>query len=230
MPTAGDPTAQTLLGHLTDRAGAHDIADLNVDERGLGTEVEAALSAQYASRPAADGTAGQVLAINSLDPLVTEWVTGGEGGGGVTLEQVQDDLGNTSLIAGTSLTKVYDDGAGTITLNVDAGDFEAAGAVASHTSDTEDAHDASAISVADTGALLVSTNVEDALAEIIDLIVDVETDASNISTLLSTSGKGVVQHGATAGTARPTGFAFVEWVGSVEPTNAIDGDTWIDTA
>lgn len=44
-------------------------------------------------------------------------------GGGITLEQVQDDLGNTSLIAGTSLTKVYDDTAGTITLNVDATDF-----------------------------------------------------------------------------------------------------------
>jgi hypothetical protein len=30
-----------------------------------------------------DGTAGQVLAIDSLDPLVTEWVTGGGGGGAV---------------------------------------------------------------------------------------------------------------------------------------------------
>lgn len=49
-------------------------------------------------------------------------------------------------------------------------------------------------------------------------------------TTLSTAGKGVVEHGATAGTARPSGFASIEWIGSVEPTNAVDGDTWIDTA
>lgn len=41
--------------------------------------------------------------------------------------------------------------------------------------------------------------------------------------------KGFVEHGAVAGTARPAGFASIEWIGSVEPTNAIDGDTWIDT-
>lgn len=42
--------------------------------------------------------------------------------------------------------------------------------------------------------------------------------------------KAVVNHGATAGTARPSGYGSVEWIGSVEPTNAIDGDTWIDTS
>lgn len=42
--------------------------------------------------------------------------------------------------------------------------------------------------------------------------------------------KGYVNHGATAGTARPLGYTSVEWVGSVEPTNAINGDTWINTA
>jgi hypothetical protein len=124
MPSQSDPTAQTLLAHLNDRAGAHAAADLHVDERGLGDALDTALASQFAPRPAVDGSAADVLAIASLDPLVTEWVTGG--GGGVTLEQVQDDLGNTSLVAGTSLTKVYDDGAGTITLNVDAADFAAA--------------------------------------------------------------------------------------------------------
>lgn len=39
-----------------------------------------------------------------------------------------------------------------------------------------------------------------------------------------------VVHGATAGTARPTGATYVEWVGSVEPTNAINDDTWVNTA
>lgn len=34
----------------------------------------------------------------------------------------------------------------------------------------------------------------------------------------------------TAGTARPTGSTYVEWVGPVSPTNAVDGDTWVNTA
>ncbi len=44
------------------------------------------------------------------------------------------------------------------------------------------------------------------------------------------SGKGYVNHGATAGTSRPSGWASIEWLGSVEPSNAIDGDTWVNTA
>jgi CTP synthase (UTP-ammonia lyase) len=48
-----------------------------------------------------------------------------------------------------------------------------------------------------------------------------------VTTMLSTNGKGKVAHGATAGTARPSGFASIEWEGSVEPTNAINGDTWV---
>ena len=39
-----------------------------------------------------------------------------------------------------------------------------------------------------------------------------------------------VVHGATADTARPTGYASVMWMGSVEPTNAENNDVWIDTA
>lgn len=38
-----------------------------------------------------------------------------------------------------------------------------------------------------------------------------------------------VNHGATAGTARPIGAVTVMWVGSVTPTNALDGDLWVDT-
>jgi hypothetical protein len=44
---------------------------------------------------------------------------GGGGGGGVTLEEVQDDLGLTSLVAGAGIVKTYDDTANTITLSVD---------------------------------------------------------------------------------------------------------------
>lgn len=38
-----------------------------------------------------------------------------------------------------------------------------------------------------------------------------------------------VEHGATAGTARPATTTYVEWVGSVQPTNMASGDTWINT-
>ena len=38
-----------------------------------------------------------------------------------------------------------------------------------------------------------------------------------------------VEHGATAGTARPSGYGLVVWYGTVEPTNAIDNDFWVDT-
>lgn len=40
---------------------------------------------------------------------------------------------------------------------------------------------------------------------------------------------GYVVHGAVAGTARPTGFGVVMWIGTVQPTNSIDGDIWINT-
>jgi hypothetical protein len=39
-----------------------------------------------------------------------------------------------------------------------------------------------------------------------------------------------VTHGSTASTARPSGAAVVYWRGSVEPTNALNGDLWYDTS
>jgi hypothetical protein len=42
--------------------------------------------------------------------------------------------------------------------------------------------------------------------------------------------KGFINHGSTAGTTRPSGYASVEWHGTVEPSNAITGDTWVDTS
>ncbi len=66
-----------------------------------------------------------------------------------------------------------------------------------------------------------------------DLAVDgtLTTAGNSVATedVRTASGKGYVNHGATAGTARPTGYASVEWVGSVSPTNAVDGDTWVNT-
>ena len=40
----------------------------------------------------------------------------------------------------------------------------------------------------------------------------------------------VVNHGTNNAFARPTGAVLVEWVGSVQPTNMANGDTWINTA
>jgi hypothetical protein len=40
---------------------------------------------------------------------------------------------------------------------------------------------------------------------------------------------GAVNHGATAGTARPTGFFGIIWYGSVQPTNATGTDIVIRT-
>lgn len=52
---------------------------------------------------------------------------------------------------------------------------------------------------------------------------DVAADATKIVN----NGMGVVVHGATASTARPTGFACITWIGSVQPTNAATNDIWV---
>jgi hypothetical protein len=48
--------------------------------------------------------------------------------------------------------------------------------------------------------------------------------APDISTIVQ-----VVNHGSTASTARPSGALVVYWVGSIQPTNAANGDLWYDT-
>lgn len=40
-------------------------------------------------------------------------------------------------------------------------------------------------------------------------------------------GGGIVYHGSNASQARPDVEYPVLWVGSVEPTNALDGDVWL---
>lgn len=62
-----------------------------------------------------------------------------------------------------------------------------------------------------------------------DELVPADIGASSESTRLS-SGKGSINHGSTASTARPAGYASIEWIGSVEPANAINNDTWINTS
>jgi hypothetical protein len=44
----------------------------------------------------------------------------------------------------------------------------------------------------------------------------------------ASTAKGAVVHGENAGAARPGGYPSVEWIGTVEPANAIDNDTWVN--
>ena len=56
----------------------------------------------------------------------------------------------------------------------------------------------------------------------------VVTNTSKVS-YTKTNVKATINHGGTSGTSRPSGFDSVEWIGTVEPTNAANDDTWIDT-
>jgi hypothetical protein len=60
---------------------------------------------------------------------------------------------------------------------------------------------------------------------------DLESDAAaNVNaSVISAAGLGYVEHGVTAGVARPTEFAATMFVGSVAPTNGEDSDLWVDT-
>jgi rRNA maturation endonuclease Nob1 len=55
---------------------------------------------------------------------------------------------------------------------------------------------------------------------------DTNTELAAKAALVNVSA--TVVHGATASTARPTGYASVIWIGSVEPTNATNDDVWFD--
>lgn len=77
--------------------------------------------------------------------------------------------------------------------------------------------------VSDEGVVAVGTDV--------DVYIDIATEASvsaAISALKATV-YGVVNHGSTAGTSRPSGFAGIIWYGSVQPTNATGVDIVIRT-
>lgn len=58
--------------------------------------------------------------------------------------------------------------------------------------------------------------------------VNVQAMIGEISAFFA-GAKGYVEHGADDTVARPTGYGSIEWIGSVEPLNAIDGDTWVQT-
>lgn len=63
----------------------------------------------------------------------------------------------------------------------------------------------------------------DATGNVVLTTTDVQSALDQADAALAGS-LGYVNHGATAGTARPTGYAAVHWVGTVEPSNAVAGD------
>ena len=58
-----------------------------------------------------------------------------------------------------------------------------------------------------------------------------QADIDGTQFRLGGNGMGVVQHGGNANVARPAaGLAYFIWVGSVQPSNAVNGDLWMNTA
>lgn len=57
------------------------------------------------------------------------------------------------------------------------------------------------------------------------------SDAAGAASAVKTAGATLVFHGATASTARPSGWGHVIWIGSVTPTNIDeDNDIWLNTS
>ncbi len=79
-----------------------------------------------------------------------------------------------------------------------------------------------------TDATLIEADTTDAGLLGSDKWDEIVANSTKVS-YVKTNVKGHIEHGGTAGTGRPSGFTSVEWVGTVEPTNAVNGDTWIDT-
>ncbi len=215
----------------------------------------------------------------TASPLVPTPTTGGQATNKTYVDSTVSSGGPPTGPAGGVLSGTYPNPGFT-------SDMATQAELDAHTSDTTDAHDASAISFIPTGTV-AATDVQTAIAEVAseatannytdeqaqDAIGPILTDTATIDfiytdatpsitadvkdgsitaakvaadvatqaelntgltlktdeTTRSASSKGFVNHGATAGTARPTGYASIEWIGSVEPTNAVDGDTWVNT-
>jgi hypothetical protein len=63
-----------------------------------------------------------------------------------------------------------------------------------------------------------------------DSEITTEVTAQVATRIAKVDGVVVVDHGTNASVARPTGYAMVIWRGSVQPTNALNTDFWLDTS
>ena len=93
-------------------------------------------------------------------------------------------------------------------------------------------HSGTSVTVTATDVAAIPTSEKGAASGVATLDGSTTLTSSQLPATVGTKSetKAVVNHGATAGTARPSGYGSVEWIGSVEPTNAVDGDTWVDTS
>ena len=81
-----------------------------------------------------------------------------------------------------------------------------------------------------TGAPLVSSLSDGEMCLVVpDSKLYQRVDGSTLILINGADGFARIIHGTNAATARPSA-TFVEWIGSVEPTNAINNDTWLQTA
>jgi hypothetical protein len=104
-------------------------------------------------------------AYNSLVEIIS--------GGGITLEQVQDDLGGSFIVAGTGITKTYNDAANTLTIGVTASTYQPLDS------------DLTTIAAAGNGSVLAATTASFTTADEtkldgIEALADV-TDATNVA-------------------------------------------------
>jgi len=73
-------------------------------------------------------------------------------------------------------------------------------------------------------------NTLDELAAALNDDANLATTLTNLIAGVKAGAMGVVIHGAVAATARPAGYATIQWIGSVQPTNMADNDFWFDTS
>lgn len=161
--------AAALAAHLADAADAHDASAVSIVDAGTyftGTDVESALQELAAG--------GGIAGVEILDDgvvVATRPTLNFHEGSGVTLT-IADDAGNDEVdvtitasggVPGSHGVNHQDGGGDEISIQGLAGTpLE----LTNHLNDAADAHDASAISVLDTGGNFTGTDVEAVLAEL----------------------------------------------------------------